>query len=104
MREWIARYLNTHKDMTASLIGENQLIGQVLRVLHFLVRFGYYQSLADLKKLIPPLLSLTDGRNDQPYPKGAHGAEFRQMKERYQRKERFLQSPETKAIVDAKRR
>lgn len=69
MRDWITNFLDQHKDMTASRIGENALIAQVLRLLHYLVRFGYYDRMADIKKLLTPLLSLMDGRNDKPYPK-----------------------------------
>ena len=42
---------------------------QVLRLLHHLVKFGYYMDLDDVRKLLPPLLSLLDGRHDVPFPK-----------------------------------
>ena len=41
---------------------------QVLRLVHYLVRYGYYGEMEDLQKLLDPLLSLLDGRNDKPYP------------------------------------
>ena len=41
---------------------------QVLRLVHYLVKFGYFGDLVDIKILLGPLLSLLDGRNDKPYP------------------------------------
>ena len=42
---------------------------QVLRLLQYLVKFGYYMDLEDVRNLLPPLLSLLDGRHDVPFPK-----------------------------------
>ena len=36
--------------------------------MHYLVKYGYYGDIEDIKKLLVPLLSLLDGRNDKPYP------------------------------------
>ena len=44
-------------------------IFQVLRLVHYLVLFGFYDKSEDIKKLLEPLMSLLDGRNDKPYPK-----------------------------------
>lgn len=33
-----------------------------------LVSFGFYYKPDDIKKLLEPLMSLIDGRNDKPYP------------------------------------
>ena len=41
---------------------------QVLRLVHYLVSFGFYYKVEDIKKLLEPLMSLLDGRNDKPYP------------------------------------
>jgi inositol 1,4,5-triphosphate receptor type 1 len=35
---------------------------------HYLVSFGFYYKPEDIKKLLEPLMSLIDGRNDKPYP------------------------------------
>ena len=40
---------------------------QVLKLLHFLVKFGYYGDTSDIQKLQEPLLSLLDGKNDLPF-------------------------------------
>ena len=40
---------------------------QVLRLFHFLVKFGYYGS-EDIKKLLKPLLIILDCRHDKPFP------------------------------------
>ena len=42
---------------------------QVLRLLYHLVKFGYYQDWEDVQQLLPPMLSLLDGRKDMPFPK-----------------------------------
>lgn len=41
---------------------------QVLRLVHYLVSFGFYYKSSDIKKLLGPLMELLDGRNDKPYP------------------------------------
>ena len=43
-------------------------IFQVLRLVHYLVLFGFYDKSEDIKQLLEPLMSLLDGRNDKPYP------------------------------------
>ena len=40
---------------------------QVLRLLHYLVSYGYYSDAKDIKALLVPLLSLLDGKNDKPF-------------------------------------
>lgn len=51
-------------------------VEQVLRLLHYLVMYGYYGNTDDIKQLLTPLLDLLDGRNDKPYPRaGAKKAE-----------------------------
>ena len=42
---------------------------QVLRLVHYLVKYGYYGEMSDIKQLLGPMLSLMDGRNDKLYPK-----------------------------------
>ena len=39
----------------------------MLKLLHFLVKFGYYGDTSDIQKLQEPLLSLLDGLNDLPF-------------------------------------
>ncbi len=38
----------------------------MLRLFHFLVKFGYYGS-DDIKALLKPLISLLNGKNDKPF-------------------------------------
>ena len=42
-------------------------ISQVLRLFHFLVKFGYYGS-EDIKKLLKPLLIILECKHDKPFP------------------------------------
>lgn len=37
-------------------------------MVEYLVSFGFYYKPEDIKKLMEPLMSLIDGRNDKPYP------------------------------------
>ena len=37
---------------------------QVLRLISFLVKFGYYGSMEDIHRLLKPLMGLLDGKND----------------------------------------
>ncbi|KAH3824462.1 hypothetical protein DPMN_126298 [Dreissena polymorpha] len=41
---------------------------QVVRLLYYLVMFGYYMDAEDVQNLLPPLLNLLDGRHDFPFP------------------------------------
>lgn len=68
LSDWLRIFLDSNKDMTASAIGHNKLIEQVLRLVHALVQFGYYGDIDEVKALLGPLLSLLDGRNDKPFP------------------------------------
>ena len=40
---------------------------QVLRLFHFLVKFGYYGS-EDIKALLRPLIAVLDCKHDKPFP------------------------------------
>ncbi|KAK7486477.1 hypothetical protein BaRGS_00022278, partial [Batillaria attramentaria] len=101
LRDWIALFLGTNGDMTASQIGNNMLVEQVLRLVHYLVKYGFYYKSTDIKMLLEPLMSLLDGRNDKPYPNMA-GKEAEEVLQYFRSQGRFHKSQETKAIVDAK--
>ena len=40
---------------------------KVLDLLYLLVKYGYYADMEDIKVLMPPLISLLNGKNDKPY-------------------------------------
>ncbi|KAJ8303557.1 hypothetical protein KUTeg_019953 [Tegillarca granosa] len=69
LRDWLAEFLLQNCQMTASEVGHNLLIEQVLRLLQYLVKFGYYNDMEDVKQLLTPLLGLLDGSHDVPFPK-----------------------------------
>ncbi|OWF52185.1 Inositol 1,4,5-trisphosphate receptor type 3 [Mizuhopecten yessoensis] len=99
--DWISKFLNKNSDMTASEIGNNTLVKQVLRLVHYLVSFGFYYKSEDIKKLMGPLMSLIDGRNDKPYP-NIIGKEGEEVMKHFNQTGRYQRSPETQAVVDAK--
>jgi hypothetical protein len=39
----------------------------VFRLLHFLIKYGYYGNSRDVQELQQPLLRLLDGQNDTPF-------------------------------------
>ncbi|BFZ19741.1 hypothetical protein BsWGS_22780 [Bradybaena similaris] len=105
LRDWIAEFLQQNNFMVASEIGHNMLIEQVLRLLYHLVKFGYYMDHEDVSQLLPPMLSLLDGRHDFPFPKDRDkGYSKEAMKQvlQYQHCDRYEKSPETSAVVHAK--
>ncbi|XP_060598295.1 uncharacterized protein LOC132752036, partial [Ruditapes philippinarum] len=101
LSHWITDFLSRNTEMTASNIGNNILIKQVLRLVYYLVSFGFYGKYDDIKKLLDPLMSLLDGRYDKPYP-NIEGKETMEVLFSFRQKDRFKPSPETKAIVEAK--
>ena len=77
----------------------------MLRLLHYLVKFGYYMDLDDVRKLLPPLLSLLDGRQDVPFVKDkgkGYSKEGNKAVAAYRTTGRFEKSSESEAIVNAK--
>ncbi|KAI8488683.1 hypothetical protein Bbelb_337120, partial [Branchiostoma belcheri] len=103
LQKWIAKFLHQNKDMTASLIGHNMLIEQVLHLVYSLVQHGYYSTEADVTMLTGPMFSLLDGRNDKPCPPNTMSAEqYKKLLQSYQETIRYRPSKKTKAIVDAK--
>ena len=42
---------------------------KVLDLLYLLVKYGYYADRKDIDVLMPPLISLLDGKNDLKFPK-----------------------------------
>ncbi|KAI0220817.1 Inositol 1,4,5-trisphosphate receptor type 3 [Lamellibrachia satsuma] len=96
---WLSGFLDANKEMVASLIGHNMLVEQVLRLVHYLVRYGYYGNNEVMKELLGPLLSLLDSRNDKYCPDSINTAD---LQETFLRETRFQKSAQTQAIVDAK--
>ncbi|KAL4233980.1 hypothetical protein ACF0H5_005635 [Mactra antiquata] len=105
LRDWIAEFLSENKCMFASEVGHNMLIEQVVRLLYYLVMFGYYMDAEDVQNLLPPLLNLLDGRHDYPFlrnlDKGMTKDEKKKVQQ-YQQTQRYEKSTETEAIVNAK--
>ncbi|ESN99321.1 hypothetical protein HELRODRAFT_162844 [Helobdella robusta] len=91
--------------MTQSLIGRNMLIEQVLRLFHFLIKFGYY-SPDDIKNLLKPLINLLNGKNDKPFlpdaEKGSYSKESHKTVLAFKTKDRFEANINAEAIVNAK--
>ncbi|XP_035825085.1 inositol 1,4,5-trisphosphate receptor type 3 isoform X3 [Aplysia californica] len=105
LRDWLAEFLEKNCIMISSMLGCNLLIKQVLCLLQYLVKFGYYMDVEDVRKLLPPLLSLLDGRHDVPFPKDkgkGYTKEGQKAVQNYQRSWRFEVSDEAAAIVSAK--
>ena len=44
----------------------------MLRLLQYLVKYGYYGNSRDIQELQKPLLTLLDGKNDMPFPTEEH--------------------------------
>ncbi|XP_055890997.1 inositol 1,4,5-trisphosphate receptor-like isoform X3 [Biomphalaria glabrata] len=105
LRDWLAEFLSKNCTMTLNMVGRNLLIKQVLRLLQYLVKFGYYMDVEDIRKLLPPLLSLLDGRHDVPFPKDKEkgfSKEAQKAVQAYRTVGRFEMSSETEALVNAK--
>ncbi|XP_074663089.1 inositol 1,4,5-trisphosphate-gated calcium channel ITPR3-like [Tubulanus polymorphus] len=105
LRDWITEFLDENKGMTASTIGHNMLIEQVLRLLYYLVQFGYYGDVDDVKCLLNPLLNLLDGRHDVPFlpdKEKGYSKDSQKLIQRYRSGERYERAAETAAIVNAK--
>ncbi|XP_052817063.1 inositol 1,4,5-trisphosphate receptor type 3-like isoform X2 [Mya arenaria] len=105
LRDWLSEFLNNNCIMTASDIGHNLLIEQVLRLLQHLVKFGYYSDIDDVRTLLTPLLSLLDGRHDVPFPKDkgkGYSKDGQKSVNKYRESGRFETSNETEAVVRAK--
>ncbi|CAL1526674.1 unnamed protein product [Lymnaea stagnalis] len=105
LRDWLAEFLSQNCIMTSNMVGRNLLVKQVLRLLQFLVKFGYYMDVEDVRKLLPPLLSLLDGRHDVPFPKDkgkGYSKEAQKALQAYRTSGRFDISDEAEAVVNAK--
>ncbi|KAK3095936.1 hypothetical protein FSP39_021047 [Pinctada imbricata] len=102
LSKWMSEYLGRNSDMTASEIGSNMLIKQVLRLLQYLVSFGFYNKSIHFKLLLGPLMNLVDGRHDNPYPNIPAGREGDEIERRYREVDRYKRSIETTHVVNAK--
>lgn len=51
----------------------NARVRQVLRLLAFLIKFGYYEDFAEIQRILGPLIDILDGHNDLPSPGHAIG-------------------------------
>ena len=46
----------------------NQLLANVITMLALLVKYGYYDDVADVNGVLTPLLKVLDGLTDLPFP------------------------------------
>ena len=53
----------------------------MLRLLHLLIKYGYYANLNDVNRLVPLLLSLLNGASDKPFSNATaeESKEFQQV-------------------------
>ncbi|CAD5117763.1 DgyrCDS6509 [Dimorphilus gyrociliatus] len=98
LQGWIASFLKEHGSMSFDDIGGNNLIEQVLELVKYLIKFGFYDA-SDIKKLREGLMDLMDGTNDRP-PKSV--GKDKEAKLAYQKQERYKPCAQTNAIVQAK--
>jgi len=63
----------------------------VLRLFHFLVKFGYYGS-DDIKALLRPLIAVLDCKHDKPFPHDSdkgYSKESQKLVQLYRTKDRY---------------
>ncbi|OAF68200.1 hypothetical protein A3Q56_04067 [Intoshia linei] len=99
LQDWADKFLRENQYMTSSEIGHNILVANVLNLVHYLIKYGFYNKELQLKSLSIHLFGLLNGRNDKPYP--SIKSLPSNILENYNRK-RFKQSRETAAVVNAK--
>ena len=136
LKRWIRGFFEQNASMIASQIDRNRLVGitipsslflallcrwfqisKVLSLVHSLVNFGYYGDTEDIRKLLEPMLSLMNGKNDRPFPisgspadSGANGgeptsvlsSEVREELDKFREFKRFKKNRENEAVTDAK--
>ncbi|KAK3607291.1 hypothetical protein CHS0354_002916 [Potamilus streckersoni] len=112
LRDWSFEFLEHNCSIVASNIGKNMLTKQVLKLLHYLVSFGFYSKSSDIEKLVEPLMRLLDSR-DNVTSQNSKGIEARdgvqitsmeaqESEQNSQTKERFQKSTQAKAVVEAR--
>lgn len=69
MRDWIKEHLEhaAHIKVAASEMEENALLADVIQVLKFLVKYGYYDNHKDADDLLQHLLDVLNGFTDLPF-------------------------------------
>ncbi len=56
------------QKVIASEVDDNNLLAQVLGVLSFLARYGYYDNPEDINDILSPLILVLQGFDDIPSP------------------------------------
>ncbi|XP_065833160.1 inositol 1,4,5-trisphosphate-gated calcium channel ITPR1-like isoform X3 [Oscarella lobularis] len=97
LRNWIRIFFNENKPRQAFHKGHNQLTTEVLRLLHYLVSYGYYSNMTDIKGLLRPMLTVMDGRDDFPF-RNAQGEGL----DDHVQKTRYMQCESNREVVNAK--
>ncbi|XP_075250138.1 inositol 1,4,5-trisphosphate-gated calcium channel ITPR2-like isoform X3 [Convolutriloba macropyga] len=106
IRSWIEKFLDKCQCQVASDIGYNQMVRQVLRMVWYLVAFGYYSEQKVIQKLILALISIMDGSGDLPYPeshlKRLNPIDREKVISKFRSTERFQQKEENNPIAESK--
>ena len=66
---------------------------QVLRLVQYLVSFGFYNKQEEIKRLLEPMMGMIDGRCDKPYPDIPKGVDYNGGNSRNQVVNTFILKP-----------
>lgn len=68
LRTWMTDFFSHHEYLVASLRGRNILTREVLRLVRYLVMYGFVGSKEELQQIIPPIIGIVNGYTDVPFP------------------------------------
>ncbi|XP_065910466.1 inositol 1,4,5-trisphosphate-gated calcium channel ITPR1-like [Dysidea avara] len=99
LKEWILNHIYSQQNVVGgkAKINNNIFTAHVLRLLHLLIKYGYYANLNDVNRLVPLLLSLLNGASDKPFS----NATAEESKE-FQQCDRFENTEENEPIFELK--
>lgn len=64
---WLREFFQHNNYLTANQIGRNQLIEKVLKLVTYLMMYGYISSDNDINELMIPVLNIVSGFSDKPF-------------------------------------
>ncbi|CAD5118285.1 DgyrCDS6999 [Dimorphilus gyrociliatus] len=102
---WIRQFFKHYYYLTANQCGRSLLIEKVLRLVTYLIMYGFMGSNEDINELMEPVLSIVSGFCDKPFApdnRNYYSRYTRGVVYEYQLYKRYEKCKETDAIVSAK--
>ncbi|XP_074653546.1 inositol 1,4,5-trisphosphate-gated calcium channel ITPR2-like [Tubulanus polymorphus] len=105
VKAFIFQYIRTNSKLIATNPSHNEFVGRIVELVQYLIEFGYFVEVEDIRNLIGPILETLDGRDDLPFFANQELDENSGVEkdvQTFRTEKRFQKSPNNDSIIRSK--